>query len=54
MFTPSKHVFLRVVGGVCSEDVASALAELVVMVGWDSMTNFKDNIGKFITSENLM
>ena len=41
------------VGGICSQNVASALAELVVMIGWDSMTNFKDKIAKFLTSKNF-
>ena len=39
------------VGGICSNDVASALAELIVMVGWNTV--FKDNISKFLTSENF-
>ena len=39
------------VGGVCSEDVASALAELIVMMGWD--TGFNENISKFHTGEEF-
>ena len=39
------------VGGVCSDDVASALAELIDMVGWD--TGFNENISKFHIGEKF-
>ena len=43
-------IYSPFVGGVCSNDVASALAELIVMVGWNSLSN---NISQFHISESF-